>query len=67
MTLRHLPYKEIQFLRMGSGNSLLEPMSVNHSFFKPVLSTEDDGEPLLFYTKQKVILNKIRMYIDSKI
>ena len=30
MVLHHIPCKEMQFLRVASGNSLLEPMGMNH-------------------------------------
>jgi len=45
--LRHLPCKEVQFLRVAFGNSLLEPMRVNHFSPRYKLCTEDDGEPIL--------------------
>ena len=40
-----LPCKKLQFLRVASGNSLLEPMSVKRFSPRYKLSTEDDGEP----------------------
>jgi hypothetical protein len=46
MVLRHLLCKEMQFLRGATGNSLLQPMSVNHFSPRNKRCTEDDGEPV---------------------
>jgi|SRR5260370_41930621 len=50
MVLRHLPCIERQFTRVASGNSLLQPIQVNHFYLLMSLDTvwfdtEDDGEP----------------------
>jgi len=45
LVLRHLPCIEMQFLRVASGNSLLEPIRVNHFSPRYKLCTEDDREP----------------------
>src|SRR6516225_5605536 len=45
IALRHLPCKGMQFLRMVSGNSLLEPMNVKQFSLRCKLCTEDDREP----------------------
>jgi hypothetical protein len=47
LVLRHLPCKEMLFLRIESGNSPLEPMGVNHFSPRLKLCKEVDEEPMM--------------------
>jgi hypothetical protein len=41
--LRHLPYKEMRFLRVAEGNALGEPVKRSHFLPQYEPSVEDDG------------------------